>query len=317
MKSFSSTFLMINFLFVGFCFNNLSFTACKECINKVWRRLPSPNKPITIFVHGGGRPMSYIFAFPGFHTDCPHGIWAAKDLCKCSCNLGHKVSDILSESDPQMFPFDSFYIFGWSSMLSFSVRKKYGRALYHVIKQLRDNPKYKNTPINIVTHSHGGNVALNVAAAAYDHNDDRPLIDNLVLMGCPVVVDTDEWISAPTFKKVFALYSQSDFTQVIDLQCIYQRKYRACLHCPFFSQRIFKNAPGVIQAEIKFNNRSSTGHLGFVSEYFLNKLPDIIRYLSNENKLLHLPKDENLCYCLSINTKNWCLEPCKKRYCYR
>lgn len=264
---------------------------------------------ITIFVHGGARPLSSLIPLPGLHSKCPRGLMLAKDL-GADCVLGKKVGMTLSAADPEMFPRDSFYNFGWSGFLSFTARENAGQELYDILCQLRSDKRYVNSSITIVSFSHGGNVVLNAALTACAKGDTRALVDLAVMTACPVVVPTQDFVASPTFKKVIVLYSKSDAFQVLDPQGLYPSM--GDLPCEgIFSKRRFDESEHLIQAEVKINNKSQTGHLGFTSRRFLRALPRIIKLLSDKEELKKLPRYKNSSYCITINTKENEVTGCK------
>lgn len=291
---------------------------CYECTDTSMlfneSRLVSPDKPITIFIHGGARPASSILAIPGFYTACPRGLVPYKDLGN-TCTTGKKIAEELFEVDDEQFPKESFYVYGWSALLSFNVRRREGRCLYTILRSIKDNPLYKDTPITVFTHSYGGQVALNIAQGAKEANDERPLIDRLIMTATPVVVGSQDLIESPIFKKVFFLFSKSDFAQVLDPQFIYPIPTRKAACGPFFSQRRFKCCEHLIQAEVKINNKSSTGHIGFVNHPFLCKLPEILDILDDDIKRSEFTTDKYGCYCLNINTYTGQVGPCQPKKC--
>jgi hypothetical protein len=278
--------------------------------------LPAEGKPITIFVHGGARPLSSLIPLPGLNSECPRGMRLSKKLGpECGAR---KSAFVLSAVDPEMFPRDSFYNFGWSGFLSFTHRERAGQELYDVLCQLRADKRYQNSKITIITYSHGGNVALNAGVTACAKGDSRPLADLLVMMACPVVIPTQDFVASPTFKQVIALYSKSDSFQVFDPQGLYRELIG--IPCPFiFSKRRFEQVEGnsrLIQAEVKINNRSQTGHLGFMTKRVLRALPKIIKLLIDDEKRKTLPRYKNASYCVSINTKDNQVTGCKALNCW-
>jgi hypothetical protein len=272
--------------------------------------LPPEHKPITIFIHGGARPLSSLLCFPGFYNECPTGLLPAR-LVGGGCALGKKVASVLSKADPQEYPFSAFYVFGWSGLLSAGSRRKAGRQLYKTICYLKEDPRYASAPITIITHSHGGNVALEAAVAAWEKGDTRTLVNKLIITACPVHESTACFVCAPLFTKVIALYSKSDPFQVLDPQGLYTT---ACAgKCPpFLSKRRFEPCSRLVQAEVKFNHRSSTGHLGFITRKFLRNLPRILAILESPTTRTALPRYKGG-YCVSINNKGEPVTACRMR----
>ncbi len=275
--------------------------------------LPPPHKPITIFIHGGGKPISLIFSFPGFHESCPRGLVSYHSLYCNGCTLGKKVAEALNDGDAEKFPMTSFFIYGWSGLLSFKHRTEVGRQLYYIVTQFKDDPRYKDSPITIISHSHGGNAALQIAVEAAKHHDTRPLIDQLVIMGCPVVALSNDLVSSPVFKKkTIILFSKSDAFQTLDPQGLYPRCVTKKCITPFWTQRRFKLSDHIIQGELKTNNRSGTGHLGFVTRKFLTHLPELIRMLNNSKERRQFPTDRQGSLCINFDTRRLVLEGCSR-----
>lgn len=182
------------------------------------------HKQLTIWIHGT-RGAAFL----------PVGITAKTSEVEkaiCSSPLGlhaatgidqslhaRTVAQILSDADKEQFRFKDFYSFGWSGKLDGEARKEAAQELYAQLNQLILNHivHYAAVPkITIITHSHGGNVALNLAAVA---PADSPLIiDRLILLAVPVQQETAGLADAPLFKSVIACHSHNDHIQVLDPQ---------------------------------------------------------------------------------------------------
>ena len=184
-----------------------------------------------------------------------------------------------------------FYTFGWSGLLSTQIRYQEAALFYEQLeteiieyRKLGINPK-----VRVIGYSHGGHVTLNVGA--YFNNlishkcdttsnnskltenhttadnksnpsnpgDDTALnkkwtIDELVLIGVPIISDTDFLISSPLFKKVYHFYSPGDRVQVVD--CLATNR--------FFSHRIFNPRIGfflpdnLTQIQLRFKRIART-----------------------------------------------------------
>jgi hypothetical protein len=284
---------------------------CQDCVYTI---TPPRNTPITIYIHGGGQPIFSLFIPSALFTYCPRGLTAASKLS--SIYTLSNLIGTLSVADPQNFPAEGIYTFGWSGLLSHSQRQHAGLSLYHTLRALQNDPDYADTPITIITHSHGGNVALNIARAAAEYGDTTLKIDKLILTACPVQKETAPYINSPIFKKTYAFYSQSDLIQILDPQGVFGLLVPTFYTSRIFSSRYFHSAPELIQAEIKFNNRATPGHLGFLTSKFLYNLPEILRILESDSLRSSSPVDEeSKAYCLSINgrgTKSR-VEPCRSR----
>lgn len=187
-------------------------------------------KNITIWIHGT-RGSAFL----------PTGISQSvskveKSLCSAPLGL-HKATSIdplfnnytiaqtLNDANQEQFPLKHFYSFGWSGDLDPQARKQAAQELYDQLKQLMLSyvVRYAAVPqVTLITHSHGGNVALNLAGII---NEETPLpIDRLILLACPVQQETAPFADAPLFKKVYAIHSHNDQIQILDPQMFHPIK---------------------------------------------------------------------------------------------
>ena len=132
-----------------------------------------------------------------------------------------------------------YYTFGWSGLLSQKRRYQDAKDLFvslekeiRKVKRQYDNPVIK---IRLIGYSHGGNVSLNLGLVRQKEFPKSTLsVDELVLLGTPVLTDTDYLINDQLFKKTFNLYSLSDRVQKLDFFSPKQ----------FFSSRVFRPRKG-------------------------------------------------------------------------
>lgn len=239
--------------------------------------------PITIWVHG-----TFFFtnhALPRF-IRCPKGLTHISHFGPKTYyqRLAHSLVDIDSCGNA----LEEFYVFGWSGKLSFHARKQAAHELYQALLELIEKyrEKYGKPPfIRIITHSHGGNVALKTAALKHHYSDIH--IDELILLACPVQHETKYLIHDPMFKKIISLFSTLDIVQVMDPQGIYPKTWHAydlaehhLAHQkrPIFSERIFPISKTITQARLVKNHRGLF-HIEFMLPNFLKKLPTITQIL--------------------------------------
>lgn len=237
--------------------------------------------PITIWVHG-----TLVFRTPIYH----------KIFNKQSCLVPAEslpanhhfrlLAETIVEQDPEHFSSKEFYIFSWSGKLQHQERINAAQKLYNDILILVKNYQetYKCYPkITIITHSHGGNVVLNMAKIK---NMPIPLhIKALILLACPVQDKTMNFINTPMFERVYSLYSSFDIVQIlapqfrrnhsIDLTTL-KRKHHYKI--PLFSSRVFPSHQHLTQAKIKINNYPLT-HTSFSTQKFVKMLPYILQTL--------------------------------------
>lgn len=134
----------------------------------------------------------------------------------------------------------SCYTFSWNGRLSSSRRKKTAQLLYQsLVTEITNLRKqHSNVEVVLICHSHGGNVALNLADV--NPQDAGLTIDKLVLLGIPVQSETSDYIPHHRFKKVYNFYSRGDLVQKLDIVSTTDHA----------SARTFKNHPNLIQIEL-------------------------------------------------------------------
>lgn len=223
---------------------------------------------ITIWIHGtrlfyaAGTLRNFHFSKPGLHLACEY---------EPKYHM-HQIGKTLVDAAPHFFSPDSFYCFGWSGRLDFGAREKAADLLYKELTLLIDRyqKEHNITPkVRIITHSHGGNVVLNLARIV---PKDTPLsIDELILLACPVQDQTASLINSPIFKKIFCIYSQLDIFQILDPQGLYKNSKASTI----LSGRYFPEQDNLEQVKIKMNGRAIF-HSEFVFPRFLAFLPNII-----------------------------------------
>ena len=242
-------------------------------------------KPCTILIHGTLFP---IISDLVHNTDFPLGFYKA---AKHGNKYVHgRFAHILSTSSD--FPLDSFYMFGWSGKLCFDAREEAAHELYH------KSSKYKG-PLTIIAHSHGCNVALNLAKIAKKHNDKCFKIDRLILLACPVQQATAIYAKSEVFKKIYSFYSTADLIQILDPQGLYQNNYNSS-NISLFSKRVFEDSPNLIQAKIILYGHSPN-HLDFITRSgFIKSLPEIIKMLDN---VAQSKKSDSFTVCIDRSDK--------------
>lgn len=110
-----------------------------------------------------------------------------------------------------------YYLYGHLGMLSQSYRKNIGNELYFWLVDLVNMHKknYSKIEVDVVAHSHGGNIALWLGACEDIHHRGL-VIDNLVMYATPIQVETFRFAYRPVFKHVYNLYSDGDRVQGLD-----------------------------------------------------------------------------------------------------
>lgn len=254
------------------------------------------NPPITIWIHG-----TRFFYHRLYQQGTPYheGL-----LCLEEAALPHKLKILgstLCEADPNRFNAEHFYIFGWSGKLCFIERELAAKNLYQELMHLIESykKKYNCAPhIRIIAHSHGGNVALNLALQA---NDTNLSVSELILLACPVQEKTKHLVENPMFKKIYALYSALDIVQIIDPQGMYKHRGKANT---FFSKRNFPHRERLTQIKIKVDRRAIT-HFEFTQSLFLRLLPNILTGIDLWHENIIYKEDPNKMHkVLCVYTKD-------------
>ena len=248
--------------------------------------------PITIFVHGTLFPVLSALVHK---VDCPLGLTLAKEH-QNSYVLG-RIGYILDKVDPQQFPLEATYLYGWSGKLSYRAREREAETLYNSLRGCKG-------PITIIGHSHGCNLILNLAKVVKKNKDTELTIDKIVLLAPPVQAATSKYIKSPLFKRIISLYSSGDWTQVIDPQGLRKKKKSKKKHDgPFFSQRRFAACKNLVQAQI-FLDDKHPWHMDFVLPKFVDHLPAIVKMLDNVVGTIDVTVPELVCKINIAKSKN-------------
>ena len=255
---------------------------------------------ITVWVHGTRFMQSFlqkkIFKKYFFYRD--PGLKKAASYDKQ--HGPRKIAETLHNQNTTRFDIDNFYFFGWSGKLSHTKRKEAAQELDDALKKLiaEYKEKYGVIPkIRLITHSHGGNVAL--CLSDINKNCEHTLIiDELILLACPVQEKTAYMIKDDIFKQVYSLYSTMDILQVIDPQGLKFKKDE--IKTPFFSKRVFEPQENLTQTRLKINGRGIL-HIEFLLSNFMHALPHILEELDSWDKT---ESDKQKLKLLKINTKS-------------
>ncbi|MBA2307033.1 hypothetical protein H0W26_02785 [Candidatus Dependentiae bacterium] len=261
---------------------------------------------VTIFIHGTLPPkpllrIPMVNKFVGY----PKGLHPLANITE-EFRLA-SLARILCEEDPELFNKDFFYLFGWSGRLSINKRRKAAKDLAHSLSLLKQ--RYTSEGISVsfrlITHSHGGNVALHLSE--FFTATPPFTIDELILLACPVQKKTESYINHPLFSSIISLYSHLDVAQRIDpqgidnfLESVHSKGLKFTVsHLesigPFFSSRHFKPTPHLRQVYVKFPSRGLL-HNDFISEPYMRSLPTFMRSMKTVFK--EKPYQEELTYVI-------------------
>jgi hypothetical protein len=154
-----------------------------------------------------------------------------------------------------------FYQFGWSGSLSMHARKKAGGQFLSALCALRQESFCADVSVPkmmIITHSHGGNVFLEMLL---QNNGRLPkdAIDEVLLLACPVQEETKKAIASDTVcKRIIQAISYHDIVQRLDPQGLWHFFNTFSWGSgAFFSERFFPHAAHLTQLEIGWKNKKA------------------------------------------------------------
>ncbi len=229
--------------------------------------------PLTIWVHGTRFLPNSMF------EKCFNNQSRIKHATEIDSNYHLRmIAETLSDYAPQKFPLDTFYVFAWTGKLNEQKRKYAAKTLYKELTLLIDDYKkqYGIKPhIQLLAHSHGGNVILNMAkirSAKYNLT-----IDEVILLATPVQLKTMNLVGNNMFKHIYNLYSSLDVVQIMAPQMRHKKdgSNRYTLKFPPLSDRRFPAHQHIAQAKIKVNGRALF-HNEFTKPFFLKLLPHVL-----------------------------------------
>ncbi|NBX78083.1 hypothetical protein EBQ93_01840 [bacterium] len=267
-------------------------------------------KNITILVHGTG--AGYTVKMAKQLRYCPKGLHHV-ELEHNHQHIGQyfliKVEK-LSTQNPARFDKEHFYTFGWSGKLGFLVRQQAGKELAQELGQLVElyKDRYGQLPhVQIITFSHGGNVALQIAE--FKEYFPKELFIELIMLASPIQATTEHFMLDECFSKVYNIFSEDDIIQRIDPQNLYAPKKDKD---SFFSRRTFSTSHAKCkQTKITVRNRG-LGHLDMIHGQPILHLSDILQQLDSlaHDVIGHINLDTDYVRVSMFRMRKWL-----KTYC--
>jgi hypothetical protein len=238
-------------------------------VNGLEKKVDKPEW-INVYVHGTTTKLGLNF-LSKFYPEVAYGALGLHHVDKMPKNaLFKKDVEILHFADSKRFDKDHFYTFRWSGTLSFTAREKAGKDLYHDLKVLLENYKkdYGYYPkLRIITFSHGGNVALNMASHLPFIKNEHVYLEFLIV-AAPVQKHTEKYIENSEIDSIYTIYSTRDVMQVADNYILNKR-----LHSP---KRFFKiTRKNCHQIKVLINKRG-LGHLDLLRSFMVH-LPETLQ----------------------------------------
>jgi len=219
---------------------------------------------LNVWIHGTTIRTVIPFKITGFHHDS--ALVSITDIPKKTEIYRRALS--LTNGNAQAFPLEAFYSFRWSGLLSYRERTKASKDLYQALIEkinLIKTTTGQEPIVNLFTHSHGGNVALNLAQIN-QQTGNQLKIDRLVLLGCPIQERTADLVYNETFNKVYVFNSDLDFIQPLALQGFIKPAKRK------FSKHDFK----IVYINVSWKKGFDIDHRKFVQLDFTKKLPETL-----------------------------------------
>ena len=247
---------------------------------------------ITIFIHGTLPPdaMLHIPMVQRFFR-CPKGLTS---LSKLTSSHTKDILTTLCSKHPEEFPEEHCYTFGWSGTLKHKARKEAANNLYTCLAELKN--KHDNPTISLLTHSHGGNVALCLKhICEANGNPEQLTIEELILLACPVQTESVQALNNTLFKEIYSLHSHHDMIQILDPQGVHTfldnlKTYGLEFTInnlkqlgPLFSERHFPADSIVKQLNVQYPRRELF-HVEFLLPQFMKELPSLIAQLKKHTK---------------------------------
>ena len=228
--------------------------------------------PVTVFIHGTSLVAGQlVYSAAGLHP---------LDTLS-SIDVAYRFGTVLCQTDHGQFPAPHYYSFGWGGALDHKVRVYAAGELSRALLKLQETYRRlgRKISLTLITHSHGGNVALLLAQVWQQLSPAQQrqlVIQRLIMLGCPVQVQTRDLAKHPIFRRVYVFYSHWDLIQVAAPQLSEFQQQIAQGQLPG-SERVFPLAAHVYQAAISAGWRTGIGHLEFIFATFASKLPKLLR----------------------------------------
>lgn len=206
-----------------------------------------------------------------------------------------------------------YYTFGWNGVLSQKERRLEAIRFYNELSALvNDFQQQGITPkIRLISHSHGGNLCLNLAAihellhkteSADDAHKQESLvrmsiiinelqeikddgkkwykkptyhtftIDELIMFATPIQQETEVFCFSPFFKKIVNCYSDNDLAQTADFISTLESKSRSKITCRETSESCRRIKQIRIMTDRCMKNGDVSPLEGFGIEKFINKI---------------------------------------------
>jgi len=114
----------------------------------------------------------------------------------------------------------SYYAYGWSGLLSKQTREAEAEEFLIELEKLSAESRARNyvPHIKLVGFSHGGNLCAQLAHAKQKLEQQPTIkVDELILIGTPILKETKIVLEDPLFERVYNIYSLADAVQGMEV----------------------------------------------------------------------------------------------------
>lgn len=231
----------------------------------------SSRAKVTIFIHGSRSAAKYILPQ---RYQSKLGLHSVSEYTEGSHYW--ELAETLEEENLKKYSKQNFYIFGWDGALSFNTRKNLAKNLYHEMVTMLNFYKQRDgqsPEVQIMTFSHGGNIALQLSDFLPFIAHEEVLID-LILIGCPVQAATEQMVESSYFSEVAIISSQGDVIQRMDPHNLYGPKRDN--KTKLFSRRFFDTQDFNESTQQKVRqysvtvNKKTLGHIDLFKSFMVH-----------------------------------------------
>lgn len=144
----------------------------------------------------------------------------AMDNTECPSILRGERDTKIQEKEVKMLSRHHYYTYGWSGLLSKQAREAEGEEFLATLQKLWNDLRARNiTPkLRLIGFSHGGNLCIQLARAKQKMKKEPAIaVDELVLIGTPIIDETNAALSDPLFESIYNLYSPGDSVQKMEV----------------------------------------------------------------------------------------------------
>lgn len=158
-------------------------------------------------------------------------LYDSVDAYTASLQKNIQLTTIDTEPTPQSSPFRAssgfaletrhqYYTYGWSGLLSKKTRKEEAEQFYTALEQLCSEIRAQQgiPKLRLIGFSHGGNLCIQLANAQKKLSKKNSfVVDELILIGTPIIEESKIALTDPLFNKIYNIYSRNDSIQKMEI----------------------------------------------------------------------------------------------------